>query len=100
METQTIRARVGEPVEIRRVAAGFGGGYVWRARLLNESSGTVVEVESTKENTTGDNIPGSPIVQTFVFQSTKPGVDNLELSYGRPWEIAPIKTEIIRIEVS
>jgi predicted secreted protein len=99
METQTIRARAGEPVEIRRVA-GFGGGYIWRARLLNESSGTIAEVEATKGKTADDNMPGSPLVQTFVFQSKKSGIYKLELSYGRPWETAPLKTEVIRIEVS
>jgi hypothetical protein len=96
VETQTIQARLGEPVEIRRVAAGFGGGYIWRARLLNDSSGSVVEAESTAHET----VPGSHPVQTFVFQGTKPGIANLELSYGRPWEPAPVKTEIVRIEVS
>jgi hypothetical protein len=73
MEIQTIRARVGKPVEVRREAAGSGGGYVWRARLLNESGATVIEVESTEADTAGGKIPRSPLDQTFVIESTKSG---------------------------
>jgi len=72
-------------------------GYRWTLKTNFEPACTLLE-ENTQPNVTGIGGTGH---HHWRFQATSPGMCEIELHYGRPWESAsePVKTFRMKVQV-